>query len=77
MNRNDIAIVTSRDHAGPMVQKIADKLPGASFVSMGSSLNFCLVAEGRADIYLRDVPTMEWDTAAAHAVPIAVGGDIA
>jgi 3'-phosphoadenosine 5'-phosphosulfate (PAPS) 3'-phosphatase len=35
---------------------------------MGSSLKFCLVAEGSADIYLRDVPTMEWDTAAAQCV---------
>ncbi len=43
---------------------------------MGSSLKFCLVAEGSADIYLRDVPTMEWDTAAAQCVVEAAGGQV-
>jgi 3'(2'), 5'-bisphosphate nucleotidase len=43
---------------------------------MGSSLKFCLVAEGSADIYLRDVPTMEWDTAAAQCIVEAAGGQI-
>ena len=41
---------------------------------MGSSLKFCLVAEGMADLYLRDVPTMEWDTAAAQCVVEQAGG---
>jgi 3'(2'), 5'-bisphosphate nucleotidase len=45
-------------------------------VSIGSSLNICLVADGEADIYPRFGPTMEWDTAAAHAVVIGVGMDI-
>ena len=40
------------------------------------SLKFCLVAEGAADIYLRDVPTYEWDTAAAQAVLEAAGGRV-
>ena len=43
---------------------------------MGSSLKFCLVAEGQADVYLRDVPTMEWDTAAAQCVVEAAGGSV-
>jgi 3'(2'), 5'-bisphosphate nucleotidase len=43
---------------------------------MGSSLKFCLVAEGAADFYLRDLPTMEWDTAAAQAVVEAAGGAV-
>jgi 3'(2'), 5'-bisphosphate nucleotidase len=43
---------------------------------MGSSLKFCLVAEGSADIYLRDLPTMEWDTAAAQCVVEVAGGKI-
>ena len=42
--------------------------------SAGSSLKFCLVAEGEADIYPRFGPTMEWDTAAGHAVLAAAGG---
>jgi 3'(2'), 5'-bisphosphate nucleotidase len=44
--------------------------------SMGSSLKFCLVAEGKADIYLRDLPTMEWDTAAAQCIVEAAGGGV-
>jgi 3'(2'), 5'-bisphosphate nucleotidase len=43
---------------------------------MGSSLKFCLVAEGRADFYPRLGPTSEWDTAAAHAIVLAAGGKI-
>ncbi len=42
-------------------------------VTKGSSLKFCLVAEGKADIYPRLAPTMEWDTAAGHAICKAVG----
>jgi 3'(2'), 5'-bisphosphate nucleotidase len=43
---------------------------------MGSSLKICLIAEGHADVYPRLAPTSEWDTAAAHAVLLAAGGDI-
>jgi 3'(2'), 5'-bisphosphate nucleotidase len=45
-------------------------------LSMGSSLKFCLVAEGRADIYPRLGPTSEWDTAAAQAVVEQAGGAV-
>ena len=45
-------------------------------VSAGSSLKFCLVAEGKADVYPRFGPTMEWDTAAGHAVLRAAGGRV-
>ncbi|MGC1479548.1 MAG: 3'(2'),5'-bisphosphate nucleotidase CysQ [Chthoniobacterales bacterium] len=69
-------IVASRDHAGPEVTKLVEANPTATLRSMGSSLKFCLVAEGAADIYLRDVPTMEWDTAAAHAVVRAAGASL-
>ena len=43
---------------------------------MGSSLKLCLVAEGAADLYPRLGPTSEWDTAAAHAVVLAAGGQV-
>jgi 3'(2'), 5'-bisphosphate nucleotidase len=76
LNHEIIDIVASRDHAGPQVKALADQLPQAGFKSMGSSLKFCLVASGEADVYLRDVPTMEWDTAAAHAILRAAGGEI-
>jgi 3'(2'), 5'-bisphosphate nucleotidase len=67
-------VVASKDHAGPLVQALLSRLPNAELKSMGSSLKFCLVASGDADIYLRDVPTMEWDTAAAQCVVEAAGG---
>lgn len=71
-----LAIVASRDHAGPEVKALLEGLPGAHAVSMGSSLKFCRIAEGAADFYLRDGPTMEWDTAAAQAVLEAAGGRV-
>jgi len=71
-----LRVVTSRDHAGPAVKALLERLPGARTLSMGSSLKFCLIAEGKADLYLRDGPTMEWDTAAAHAVLVAAGGEV-
>ena len=52
------------------------RLPTANVESLGSSLKFCLVGEGKADIYLRDLPTMEWDTAAAQCVVEAAGGSV-
>jgi 3'(2'), 5'-bisphosphate nucleotidase len=72
----NLAIVASKDHAGPLVQRLLARHPTASLRSMGSSLKFCLVAEGAADIYLRDIPTMEWDTAAAQCIVEAAGGRI-
>jgi 3'(2'), 5'-bisphosphate nucleotidase len=69
-----LAVVASKDHAGPQVARLLERTPGAALKSMGSSLKFCLVAEGQADVYLRDVPTMEWDTAAAQCVVEAAGG---
>ena len=66
--------VACKEHAGPRVEALLDRLEGAECVSMGSSLKFCLVAEGKADFYPRLVPTMEWDTAAAQCVLEAAGG---
>lgn len=71
-----LGIVASRDHAGPEVRALLERVPGAETLSMGSSLKFCLIAEGKADLYLRDGPTMEWDTGAAQAVLEAAGGGV-
>ncbi len=71
-----LALVASRDHAGPMVKQLLELFPGADAMSMGSSLKFCLVAEGEADLYLRDAPTMEWDVAAAQSIVEAAGGRV-
>jgi 3'(2'), 5'-bisphosphate nucleotidase len=75
-DRGALRLVASRDHAGPGVTALLARLPGAQTLSMGSSLKFCLVAEGRADLYFRDNPTMPWDTAAAHGVLRAAGGEV-
>ncbi len=72
----NLSLVASKDHAGPLVQALLEEFPRAALRSMGSSLKFCLVAEGSADVYLRDVPTMEWDTAAAQCIVEAAGGKI-
>ena len=71
-----LRLVASRDHAGPEVRALLERLPDASTLSMGSSLKFCLIAEGLADLYYRDGPTMPWDTGAAHAVLAAAGGEV-
>lgn len=67
--------VASKSHLN---QATIDYLEGAvgtcDYVAIGSSLKFCIVAEGQADIYPRASPTSEWDTAAGHAVLLAAGG---
>ena len=73
-NERPPVFVASKDHAGPAVKKLLETFPDASLTSMGSSLKFCLVAQGKADCYLRDVPTMEWDTAAAQIIAEEAGG---
>lgn len=69
-------IVASRSHLSPETQEIIDQYPDAEVVSMGSSLKFMLLAEGKAQLYPRFAPTMEWDTAAAHGVLKALGYEI-
>lgn len=71
-----LGIVASKDHAGRGVRALLVRVPGAETLTMGSSLKFCLIAEGKADLYLRDGPTMEWDTGAAQAVLEAAGGGV-
>ncbi|MDD5057500.1 MAG: 3'(2'),5'-bisphosphate nucleotidase CysQ [Sideroxydans sp.] len=69
-----IKIVASRSHSDTRTQALLEKLGDHECISMGSSLKLCLVAEGAAHFYPRLGPTMEWDTAAAHAVVNAAGG---
>ena len=74
--RSEWKIVGSRSHNSDAAIQLAESLPGSKFVSMGSSLKLCSVAEGKADIYPRFGPTSEWDTAAAQAVVEASGGKV-
>lgn len=69
-------IVASRSHLSKETQDFIDQYPGVEVISMGSSLKFMLVAEGKAHIYPRFAPTMEWDTAAAHGLLQAIGGQV-
>lgn len=77
INKNKITVVGSRSHMNDTTQEFVDSLQHdfdeVEIVSKGSSLKFCLVAEGKADIYPRFAPTMEWDTAAGQAICEAVG----
>src|SRR5690606_14186953 len=66
-------IVASRSHLNKETQDFIDQFKNAEMVSMGSSLKFMVLAEGKADYYPRFAPTLEWDTAAAHVVVKAVG----
>lgn len=75
-NLDRLTVVASKDHAGPRVQAFLERLAGAEIASMGSSLKFCMIAEGQADFYPRVVPTMEWDTGAAQCVIEAAGGQV-
>ncbi len=69
-----LRVVGSRSHRGASLDAFLARLGPHELVAMGSSLKFCLVAEGAADVYPRFGPTSEWDTAAAQAVVEAAGG---
>ena len=71
-------VIASRRHgSGPELDGFLAKYTVKDQVSAGSSLKFCLVATGKADLYPRFGRTMEWDTAAGHAVLLAAGGQVA
>ena len=77
-NAEQLKVVGSRSHMNEDTQRFIEDLKlshgeNIEIVSKGSSLKFCLVAEGEAHIYPRFAPTMEWDTAAGHAICEAVG----
>ena len=69
-----IKVVASRSHSDARTVALLERLGAYECISMGSSLKLCLVAEGAANFYPRLGPTMEWDTAAAHAVVSQAGG---
>jgi 3'(2'), 5'-bisphosphate nucleotidase len=75
-----IQVVGSRSHMSQETLNYMDTLKAegktVEVVSKGSSLKFCLIAEGKADVYPRFAPTMEWDTAAGQAICNAVGIDV-
>ena len=71
-----LKIVISRLHAVDAVENLLKKINDYECMNMGSSLKFCLIAEGAAHLYPRLGPTMEWDTAAAQCVVECAGGSV-
>lgn len=78
--RNSFVVVASRSHLTPetenYIEEMKQKHHTVETVSKGSSLKLCLIAEGKADVYPRFAPTMEWDTAAGHAIIRAAGKEV-
>lgn len=68
--------VKSKSHSSEAEDEVLSSYDVVDTISVGSSLKFCMVAEGKADIYYRHGPTMEWDTAAGQAVVAAAGGKV-
>ena len=73
---NCLGVITSKNHMNDETRDFMELYDNADFVPAGSSVKFCRVAEGLADIYPRFGPTMEWDTAAGQAVLEAAGGRV-
>lgn len=76
LKKPGLKVVASRSHLNADTQAFLDQLSDPEIVSMGSSLKFMMLAEGLADVYPRFAPTMEWDTAAAHAVLLTLDGKV-
>jgi 3'(2'), 5'-bisphosphate nucleotidase len=71
-----IRVVGSRSHASTEQHQFVERLGAHELIAIGSSLKFCLIAEGRADVYPRFGPTSEWDTAAAQCIVEQAGGRV-
>ena len=72
----DVIALVSRSHLDPQTEQFLAGIPGTKQVACGSSLKFCKLAEGSADIYPRLGRTSEWDVAAGHALLVAAGGAV-
>ncbi|MCF8334374.1 MAG: 3'(2'),5'-bisphosphate nucleotidase CysQ, partial [Bacteroidales bacterium] len=77
---NVFTVVASRSHTSEETQQYIEELKKThgriETLSRGSSLKLCMVAEGKANVYPRFAPTMEWDTAAGHAIVRIAGADV-
>lgn len=71
-----LKIVYSRSHKGADLDQFLKKFKDYESVSIGSSIKFCLIAEGKAHFYPRLYPTMEWDTAAGDCIVTEAGGSV-
>ena len=71
-----LRVAASRSHIDAETEAFLARMPGVVPVACGSSLKFCMIAEGALDVYPRFGPTSEWDTAAGHAILEAAGGSV-
>lgn len=71
-----VRVVGSRSHPSPDLAGYLQQFPKHDMVPVGSSLKFCLVAEGSADVYPRFGPTMQWDTGAGHIIALEAGAKV-
>jgi 3'(2'), 5'-bisphosphate nucleotidase len=76
LREEGLRVVASRSHMNAETESFISNLKKPNLVSAGSSLKFMLLANGQADVYPRYAPTMEWDTAAAHAVVKETGRNV-
>ncbi len=78
--QDELAVVASKRHSSAeqeaLLQRLAQNFPALRLVNVGSSLKFCQMAEGAADLYPRLAPTSQWDTAAAQGVLEGAGGQV-
>jgi 3'(2'), 5'-bisphosphate nucleotidase len=74
--RHEVVALTSRSHFEERSEAFLRRLPGSRLIGCGSSLKFCRLAEGAADVYPRLAPTHEWDIAAGNAILVAAGGAV-
>ena len=79
-NGRKFTVVGSRSHKSveteEFIAKLSEKHGDIEMLSIGSSLKLCMVAEGKADVYPRYAPTMEWDTAAGHAIALGANKNV-
>jgi 3'(2'), 5'-bisphosphate nucleotidase len=74
--KGEAVVLVSRSHLEARTKSYVDGLPGAKLMQSGSSIKFCRLAEGSADLYPRLAPTHDWDIAAGHAILKAAGGSV-
>jgi len=74
--KKGLTAVRSRSHTSPEEEKFFAANKVTDTIAKGSSLKFCMVAEGKAHLYYRHGPTMEWDTAAGHAIAASAGAEV-
>jgi 3'(2'), 5'-bisphosphate nucleotidase len=74
--QDETVVMVSRSHLDARTQAYVDAIPNAKPLQSGSSIKFCRIAEGKADLYPRLAPTRDWDVAAGHAILRAAGGSV-